>query len=87
MRKYKMFTISYIGYYLENRISLTALSTAGLTVAPVVSFHQEVLAEDDDPGRDDPLPEPEPPPPPYGGPDGPLGWPPIPPSGPVGPGH
>lgn len=46
----------------------------------------QVIHQDDDPGGNDPLPEPEPPPPPYPGPDPPLGWPPIPPSGPVGPG-
>jgi hypothetical protein len=61
---------------LEPRISLSAVH-----VAAVVS------KVDDDPGDPmAPLPEPEPAPPPYPGPDGPLPWPPIPPSGPVGPG-
>ena len=41
---------------------------------------------DDDPGGNDPLPEPEPAPPPFPGSDPPIGWPPIPRSGPVGPG-
>jgi hypothetical protein len=59
---------------LEPRISLSAVAAAAVSKL------------DDDPGGDLPLPEPEPAPPPYPGPDPPLGWPPIPPSGPVGPG-
>jgi hypothetical protein len=87
MRKRNVIDNSYKIEYLWSRMSLTGLSTSGLVLAPIVSFHQVDLARDDDPGGNDPLPEPEPPPPPYPGPDPPLGWPPIPPSGPVGPGH
>ena len=62
---------------LEHRAALSGIMVPASAV---------VVKLDDDPGSGDPLPEPEPPPPPYPGPDPPLGWPPIPPSGPVGPG-
>jgi hypothetical protein len=58
---------------LELRVSLSIVAQVAMTV-------------DDDPGGNDPLPEPEPAPPPFPGGDPPLGWPPIRPSGPVGPG-
>jgi hypothetical protein len=64
---------------LEPRIYLSVVH-----VAAVVT--KQVDDDPGDPGSGDPLPEPEPAPPPYPGPDPPLGWPPIPPSGPVGPG-
>jgi hypothetical protein len=86
MRKYKLFDCIDTFGQLESRISLTALSTGGVVLAAVVSVHQVALAAVDEPGGDDPLPEPEPPPPPFPGPAPPIGWPPIPPSGPVGPG-
>jgi hypothetical protein len=60
---------------LELRISLSAIASVHVA-----------RAMDDDPGGNDPLPEPEPAPPPFPGGDPPLGWPPIPKSGPVGPG-
>jgi hypothetical protein len=86
MRKYSIFDGFNSIESLELKLSPTALSFGGLVAAPLVAAHQLALAVDDDPGGDDPLPDPEPPPPPFPGPDPPLGWPPIPPSGPVGPG-
>lgn len=86
MRKYSFFDGLNAIESLELKLSPTALSVAGLFAAPLVGAHQLTLAAEDDPGGDDPLPDPEPPPPPFPGPDPPLGWPPIPPSGPVGPG-
>jgi hypothetical protein len=71
---------------LELKLSPTALSIGGLVAAPVVTAHLELLKTDDDPGGDDPPPEPEPQPPPFPGPNPPVGWPPVPPSGPAGPG-
>jgi hypothetical protein len=86
MRKYSIFDGFGSIESLELKLSPTALSVGGLIAAPLVAAHQQTLAGDDDPGGDDPLPEPEPPPPPFPGPNPPIGWPPIPPSGPVGPG-
>ena len=86
MRKYSLAESLNSIDCLELKLSPTTLAISGLVVAPAVVAHQESVNLDDDPGGNDPLPEPEPPPPPYPGPDPPLGWPPIPPSGPVGPG-
>jgi hypothetical protein len=65
---------------LELRISLSAIASVHIASVHIAA------PMDDDPGGNDPLPEPEPAPPPFPGGDPPLGWPPIPPSGPVGPG-
>ncbi len=86
MRKYSIADSLNSLECLELKLSPTTLSLSGLVVAPAVVALHESVNLDDDPGSNDPLPEPEPPPPPYPGPDPPLGWPPIPPSGPVGPG-
>jgi hypothetical protein len=86
MRKYSLFDSLNSIEFLELKLSPTALSVGGLVAAPVVAAHQGTLTAVDDPNGDDPVPDPEPPPPPNPGPEPPLGWPPIPPSGPVGPG-
>jgi hypothetical protein len=86
MRKRSVFDGLHAIESLEIKLSPTAFSVGGLVAAPLVAAHPLTLTLDDDPGGNDPLPEPEPPPPPFPGPDPPLGWPPIPPSGPVGPG-
>jgi hypothetical protein len=83
MRKYSLLDSLNSIEFLELKLSPTALSVGGLVAAPIVAAHQGTLAAVDDP---EPLPDPEPPPPPNPGPEPPLGWPPIPPSGPVGPG-
>jgi len=86
MRKYCLLDSLNAFEALELKLSPTALSVGGLVAAPLIAAHQSTVATVDEPGGEDPLPEPEPPPPPFPGPDPPLGWPPIPPSGPVGPG-
>jgi hypothetical protein len=86
LRKYSIFDGLHAIESLEIKLSPTVLSVGGLVAAPLVAVHPLTLTLDDDPGGNDPLPEPEPPPPPFPGPDPPLGWPTIPPSGPVGPG-
>jgi hypothetical protein len=70
---------------LELRLSLSAIASVQVATVQVATV-QVAAPMDDDPGSNDPLPEPEPPPPPFPGGDPPLGWPPIPKSGPVGPG-
>jgi hypothetical protein len=62
---------------LEPKLSLTALNVGALMAAPAVSALQ--ATHDDDDGGD-------PPPPPDGGDDPPIEYPPLPPSGPIGPG-
>jgi hypothetical protein len=86
MRRRKLFEDIYAFGQLESRISLTALSTGGVVLAPMMSVYHIGSVAFEDPRGDEPLPDPEPPPPPNTGPEPPLGWPPIPPSGPVGPG-
>lgn len=85
---------------LELRVSLSTIAaldtlpTGGSHSAPIIlesvteppTVIVAVATPDDDPGGHDPLPEPEPSPPPFPGGDPPLGWPPIPKAGPVGPG-
>jgi hypothetical protein len=71
---------------LELKVSPSALSVGALLAAPLVAAHQGFYTASDEPRGPDPLPPPEPPPPPFPGPNPPIGWPPVPPSGPVGPG-
>lgn len=63
-----------------------SLGELELRVSPSMMTVHVATATDDDPGGNDPLPEPEPPPLPGNVGDPPLGWPPIPKAGPVGPG-
>jgi hypothetical protein len=68
---------------LELKLSPTALSVSGIVASPAVSILRAAQFDHPD---DDPLPDPEPPPPPYPGDDPPIGYPALPPSGPIGPG-
>jgi hypothetical protein len=81
MRKYRSYKISAFHESLEQRLSLSAINCP--VTAPPVIVTSAVSRLDDDPIPD---PDPEPDPGPFPGDDPPIVYPPLPPSGPVGPG-
>jgi len=83
MRRYNLFDSLDSVETLELKVSLTALAVSGLVAAPAAAPLQAMESNADD---NDPLPDPEPAPPPYPGDDPPIGYPALPPSGPIGPG-
>jgi hypothetical protein len=68
---------------LEVKLSPTTVAVGAFVSAPAVAALHAAQAAG--PG-DDPLPPPEPPPGPDPGGDPPIGYPVLPPSGPIGPG-
>ena len=81
MRKYRSYKLSACCESLEPRLSLSAINSA--VTAPPVVVTIAVSSTQDDPS---PAPDPEPDPGPLPTDDPPIVYPPIPPSGPVGPG-
>jgi hypothetical protein len=78
MRKYRSYKISTFHESLEPRLSLSAIHS--LVTSPHVVVSSAVSRVDN------PIPDPEPDPGPLPTDDPPIVCPPIPPSGPVGPG-
>lgn len=81
MRKYRSYKTSPFCESLEPRLSLSAINS--VVTAPPWVVTMAVLSTQDDPS---PTPDPEPDPGPLPTDDPPIVYPPIPPSGPVGPG-
>ena len=81
MRKYRSYNISASCESLEPRLSLSAINS--FVTAPPLVVTMAVSRMQDDPN---PAPDPEPDPGPLPTDDPPIVYPPIPPSGPVGPG-
>ncbi len=78
MRKYRSVSITAFAESLDTRLSLSAIHS--LVAAPVAIVSTTVVQVDDPP------PDPEPDPGDLPTDDPPIVYPPIPPSGPVGPG-
>jgi hypothetical protein len=81
MRKYRSYRISAFHEPLEQRLSLSAIQSP--VTAPPAVVASFVSSPDDNPT---PVPDPEPDPGPLPTDDPPIVYPPLPPSGPVGPG-
>jgi hypothetical protein len=81
MRPRRAYAFSDFSGLLESRTSLSAVR-AGILLTPEVITY----AATDTGGDDIPTPDPEPDPGPFPGDDPPIAYPPLPPSGPVGPG-
>jgi hypothetical protein len=81
MRPRRAFAFSDFSGSLESRISLSAIRAGILLTSEVITSPTTGM---DDPNI--PPPDPEPDPGPFPGEDPPIVYPPVPPSGPVGPG-
>src|SRR5262245_21848832 len=80
MRIFRSYKRTLMVESLEQRLTLGTMTCSN--TIPLSVFTRAVSQ-----GADLPPPDPEPDPGPFPGDDPPIGYPPVPPSGPVGPGH